>query len=85
MQEAEAYKQEVVARSEGDAKRFLSVYNEYRQAKEVTTQRIYLETLEEILRKTNKIIIDSGAQGAQGVVPYLPLPEVQRRIKEGGQ
>ncbi len=85
VQEAEAYKQEVVARSEGDAKRFLSVYNEYRQAKEVTTQRIYLETLEEILSKTNKIIIDSGAQGAQGVVPYLPLPEVQRRIKEGGQ
>ncbi len=85
VQEAEAYKQEVVARSEGDAKRFLSVYNEYRQAKEVTTQRIYLETLEEILSKTNKIIIDSGAQGPQGVVPYLPLPEVQRRIKEGGQ
>ncbi len=85
VQEAEAYKQEVVARSEGDAKRFLSVYNEYRQAKEVTVQRIYLETLEEILGKTNKVIIDSGAQGAQGVVPYLPLPEVQRRIKERGQ
>src|SRR5690606_5585168 len=57
-QEAEAYKQEVVARSQGDAERFESVYAAYAAAKDVTTRRIYLETLEEILRNANKVIID---------------------------
>ena len=82
VQAAEGYKREIVARAEGDAKRFTSVYNEYKVAKEVTTQRLYLETMEEILRRTNKIIIDTGASGSQGVVPYLPLPEVQKRIRK---
>jgi len=82
VQAAEGYKREVVARAQGDAKRFISVYNEYKLAKDVTTQRLYLETMEEILRRTNKVIIDSGASGSLGVVPYLPLPEVQKRIRE---
>ncbi|WP_374444091.1 FtsH protease activity modulator HflK [Stella sp.] len=78
VQEAEAYKQEVVARSEGDAQRFTSVYQAYRAAPDVTTQRIYLETMEEVLRNVNKVVIDKSAAGS-GVVPYLPLPEVARR------
>jgi membrane protease subunit HflK len=49
-------------------------------AKDITQQRIYLETMEEILRRTNKVVIDQ-AQGGPGVVPYLPLPEIQRRAK----
>ena len=77
IQEAEGYKQQVVAQAEGDANRFLSVYRQFVQAKDVTQQRIYLETMEDILRNTNKVIIDQ-AQG-QGVIPYLPLPELQRR------
>lgn len=85
VQDAEAYKQEVVARSQGDAKRFLSVYNEYKVAKEVTTQRIYLETMEEILRRTNKIIIDSSGGRGPGVVPYLPLPEIRKRTQGGAK
>jgi membrane protease subunit HflK len=79
IQEAEGYKQEVVARAEGDANRFLAVYRQYTLARDVTQQRIYLETMEEILRRTNKIIIDQAATGSSGVVPYLPLPELQRR------
>ncbi|MBT3170130.1 MAG: FtsH protease activity modulator HflK [Rhodospirillaceae bacterium] len=78
LQEAEAYEQEVVARSTGEAQRFLLVFNEYRQAKKVTRQRIYLETMEKILGGTNKILIDSTG-GGQGVVPYLPLPELNKR------
>lgn len=78
VQEAEAYKQEVVARSEGDAQRFISVYDAYRVAPDVTTQRIYLETMEGVLRNVNKVMIDKNA-GGSGVVPYLPLPEVARR------
>ena len=80
VQEAEAYKQEVVARSEGDAQRFTQVYTAFRAAKDVTTKRIYLETMEEIFSNAEKYVIDQSG-GASGVVPYLPLPEVQRRIK----
>jgi membrane protease subunit HflK len=73
VQEAEAYKQQVVAEAQGEAQRFLSVYEAYLKAKDVTTRRLYIETMEEILRNANKIIIDKSAQGS-GVVPYLPLP-----------
>jgi membrane protease subunit HflK len=79
VQEAEAYKQEVVAHSQGDAERFLSVYDAYKVAPDVTTRRLYLETMEEIFKGTNKVIIDRAAEGAGGVVPYLPLPELARR------
>ena len=83
LQEAEAYEQEVVARANGEAQRFTLVYNEYRQAKHVTRQRIYLETMEKILADMNKVLIDSSASGGQGVVPYLPLPELTKR-RQGG-
>ena len=82
MKEAEAYRAEVVNRATGDANRFNSVYQAYSVSKDVTTQRIYLETLEEVFSKVNKIIIDKNA-GGSGVVPYLPLPEVQNRAKTG--
>jgi membrane protease subunit HflK len=79
IQQAEAYKQEVVARAEGDAARFLSVYKEFVLAKDVTTKRIYLETMEQVLSGMNKIVVDN--KGGSGVVPYLPLPELR---KSGG-
>ena len=80
LQGAEAYRQEVVNRAQGDANRFNSVYQAYRQSKDVTTTRIYLETLEGIFSNVNKVIIDSevGKAGA-GVVPYLPLPEIKKK------
>ena len=77
LQKAEGYKQEVVAKSKGEAERFISVYNSYKSSKDVTRQRIYLETLEQTLGNINKVIIDNDAQG--GVVPYLPLPEIKKR------
>jgi membrane protease subunit HflK len=76
VQEAEAYKQQVVAQAQGDTQRFLSVYDAYATSKDVTTRRIYIETMEEILKNANKIIIDKSVQGASGVVPYLPLPQL---------
>ena len=79
IQEAEAYKQEVVAKAEGEAQRFLSVYDSYKTSKEVTRERIYLETLEKTLGKIDKVIIDNKAGG--GVVPYLPLPELKKKLK----
>lgn len=82
IQEAQAYKQEVVARAQGDADRFVEIYNAYATAKDVTARRIYFETMEEVLGRANKIIIDQNASGS-GVVPYLPLPEVERRRGTG--
>ncbi|MGH7062151.1 MAG: FtsH protease activity modulator HflK, partial [Stellaceae bacterium] len=73
-QEAEAYRQEIIARSQGDAARFLSVYHAFKSAQNVTLERLYLETMEEVLKKSTKVIIDKSAQGGNGVLPYLPLP-----------
>ena len=77
LQAAEAYKKEVVARAEGEASRFIAIYTEYEKAKEVTQERMYLETMEKVLADIDKVIIDKNA-GA-GVVPYLPLPELKKR------
>ena len=77
MQAAEAYKQRVVAASEGEASRFLSIFNEYEKAKEVTQERMYLETMERVLADIDKVIIEKGA--GSGVVPYLPLPELGKK------
>jgi membrane protease subunit HflK len=77
LQQAQAYREEVMNRAQGDAKRFVSVYDAYRVAPEVTQQRIYLETMEQVLRSSNKMIIDKGEGGA-GVVPYLPLPDLKQ-------
>jgi modulator of FtsH protease HflK len=74
MQAAEAYKQKVVASAEGEASRFISIFNEYDKAKEVTQERMYLETMEKVLADIEKVIIEKNA--GSGVVPYLPLPEL---------
>lgn len=75
---AKAYKEEVIKNAEGEAARFLSVYNTYKDAKDVTTRRLFLERMQQVLKGSEKVIIDRG-QGGQGVVPYLPLPEIQKR------
>ena len=75
LQAAEAYKKEVVAKAEGEASRFISIYNEYAKAKKVTQERMFLETMEQVLGDINKIIIDKNA--GSGVVPYLPLQELK--------
>ncbi len=88
LQEAAAYKEQVVNLAQGEAGRFTSVANAYALSKDVTARRLYLETMEQVLRGTNKVIIDSGAQGGQGVVPYLPLPELLKKTQQqpqGGQ
>jgi membrane protease subunit HflK len=83
VQEAQAYKQSTVARATGDADRFNSVYQAYLTGKDVTKERIYIETMESVLRNAQKIILDQN--GKQGVVPYLPLNELQRGTATRGQ
>ena len=80
LQAAEAYKKEVVAKAEGEASRFLAIYNEYSKAKQVTQERMYLETMEKVLADIDKVIIEKNA--GSGVVPYLPLPELKKKAKE---
>ena len=78
LQAAEAYKKEVVAKAEGEASRFLAIFNEYVKAKQVTQERMYLETMEKVLADIDKIIIDKNS--GSGVVPYLPLPELKKKV-----
>ncbi|WP_305097039.1 FtsH protease activity modulator HflK [Croceibacterium aestuarii] len=74
--QAEAVAQQVLARAQGDAAAFDKVYEQYRLAPEVTRRRMYYETMERVLRNTDKTVIE-----AQGVTPYLPLPELKRRAQ----
>ena len=73
VQEAEAYKAQIVLQAQGDAARFDSVYQSYKASQDVTARRLYIETLESVLKNTKKILIDKNASQS-GVVPYLPLP-----------
>lgn len=74
-QEAEAYKTQAVNLAEGEAKSFLSVYQSYAQAKDVTSWRLYMESTDEVLKKASKVIIDTSGKGVSGVVPYMPISE----------
>ena len=82
VQQAEAYKNRVVAESKGQADRFSKIYSEYSKAPEVTRQRMFLETMERVFGKMDKIIVDS--KGGSGVVPYLPLDQLTRQKNTGG-
>ena len=81
-EEAAAYKNRVVQEAEGEAQRFVSVYDEYVKAPEVTRQRLYLETMEKILKDSSKVIVEPGT--TQGAVPYLPLPALQPKAPATG-
>ena len=81
-EEAAAYKDRVVNEAEGEAQRFVSIYEEYSKAPEVTRKRLFLETMEEVFKTSNKFIVEQN-QG-QGVVPYLPLNELNRSSTSGG-
>jgi modulator of FtsH protease HflK len=78
-QAAEAYREQTVAEAIGQTARFEKIYEQYKKAPEVTRQRLYLETMERLFGGTDKVILDSSGQGVNGVVPYLPLPELRSR------
>lgn len=76
VQTAEAYQKERVALAEGEAKRFNEIYMEYIKAKDVTRKRMYLETMEKIMARMNKTIMDNKSTAP--VIPYLPLDKVKQ-------
>src|SRR3546814_17753974 len=77
VQGAEAYKERLENEAEGEAQRFLSVFEAYRQNPDIARRRMYLETMQGVLSQTDKVILD-GEAGAGGAVPYLPLNELRR-------
>jgi len=83
VQESQGYKESVIARASGDADRFNSVLSAYQSGQDVTKERMYIETMESVLKNAQKIILDNG-DGKQGVVPYLPLNELNRVAPAAG-
>ena len=87
LQAAQGYRDKVIAEAKGEADRFTQVLEQYQKAPDVTRRRIFIDTMQEVLSKTDKIIIDDKV--GTGVVPYLPLSELQKRTppatQEGGQ
>jgi len=76
MQEAEGYRARLIATAEGEATRFSKLYNEYAKAPEVTRQRLYLETMQQVFANTSKVIVD--AKGG-GNLLYLPLDKLMQQ------
>jgi len=72
--DARAYALQLTAKAQGEAAAFDKVYIQYKAAPEVTRRRMYYETMEKVLSKVDKTVVE-----APGVTPYLPLPEVSRR------
>jgi membrane protease subunit HflK len=81
---AAAYKEQVINEAQGQSKRFLAVLEAYRQAPDVTRRRMYLETMQKVLDGSSKVVIDPSAS-ANGVVPYLPLPEIKKQQQNQNQ
>jgi membrane protease subunit HflK len=77
IQHGEAYKREVVLRAQGEVSKFNAVYNQYKSSKELTRNRIYIETMEHIFKDLDKVLLDNSR--GQGVVPYLALPNINKQ------
>ena len=76
LQEAEAYKAAVIAKADGETSRFKQVLDEYRKAPDITRDRLYLETMEQVFSNSSKMIIDQPSGGNN--VMYLPLDQLLR-------
>ncbi|WP_440959298.1 FtsH protease activity modulator HflK [Oceanicaulis sp. LC35] len=81
LEEARGYRDQVVAEAQGQADRFNAIYNEYAQAPDVTRERMYLETMERVLGRSDLLILDQNG----GAVPYLPLDQLGRNRGEANR
>jgi membrane protease subunit HflK len=79
-EEADAYKARVVAQAQGDAQRFRSVYTEYQKAPQVTRDRMYLDTMQQIYGNVTKVLVESR-QGSS--LLYLPLDKILQMSATG--
>ena len=81
IQAAEGYKAQVVYDAQGELQSYLSVYQAYRTSPDGVAWRLYLDSVDQILRKAAKVVIDSSGKGVAGVVPYMPLADVPRPVQ----
>ncbi|MGD0634832.1 MAG: FtsH protease activity modulator HflK [Beijerinckiaceae bacterium] len=75
VQDAEAYRTQAIDQAQGDVSAFLSAYKAYQQAPEVFSWRLYLDSMDQVLRRASRVVVDSSGKGMSGVVPYMPLGE----------
>ena len=73
MQEAIGYRERLVAEADGEAQRFVKLYNEYRKAPEVTRERLYLNSVEAVMSNVSKVLID--VEGGNNMM-YIPLDKM---------
>ena len=76
MQEADGYRQRVIATAEGDATRFKQVLTEYAKAPQVTRERIYIDTMQQVYSSTSKVMLDYKGSGN---LLYLPLDKLMQQ------
>ena len=81
LQNAEAYRERLINEAEGEAERFTKVLKAYQANPEVTKRRMYLETMQKVYARTEKVLMDGGTSNA---VPYLPLDQLRRRTTTNG-
>jgi membrane protease subunit HflK len=85
IQDANGYKGATIADANGEAQQFVSVLDAYQKARDVTARRMYIDTMQAILQKSRKIIIEPNANGSAGVIPYLPLPSLSAPPQPAGR
>ena len=75
--DAEAFKAQTINLAQGEAQNYAAIYTSYSQARDVTAWRLYLESVDAMLRKSSRVILDSSGKGAAPLAPYLPLSEIK--------
>jgi membrane protease subunit HflK len=81
LEEARAYRTRVVESAEGESDRFLALLEEYQQSPDVTRERLYIETMEQVLGKTGKVLVDSEGEGRNLI--YMPLDRMLKETPAG--
>ena len=80
VQEAEAYREEITQKAQGESERFLKVLTEYNKAPQVTRERLYLEAMESVMANSNKVMVDIKEGGSLMYLPIDKMMQSQRQI-----
>ncbi len=79
VEDAEAYRTQAIDQAQGEVGAFLSAYKAYQQAPEVFAWRVYLDSMDDLLRHASRVVIDGSGKGLAGIVPYMPIAETPQR------
>jgi membrane protease subunit HflK len=79
VQQAEAYRKQVTDQAQGEVSAFLAAYKAYQQAPQVFSWRMYMDSMDDLLSRASRVVVDASGKGGTGVVPYLPLGDLPLR------